>query len=190
MSDPTKSASGQIPLLEWLPGLSERGVAFARQHPRAARAAATIALEAASEVGLGLLSDDLSDDGRIPDSLAPFIVDEPLEDETLTVAEAADRLNVSRPTIYKWIERGKLLGWSPLTKRGHVIPAEQIVSPGKLVGGLPEILEILKNHEFAWVFLTQEMPFADEVTRPIDKLKRGEVDEVVGTAAGWGATPA
>ena len=132
----------------------------------------------------------MSDDGRIPDSLAPFIVDEPLEDETLTVAEAADRLNVSRPTIYKWIERGKLLGWSPLTKRGHVIPAEQIVSPGKLVGGLPEILEILKNHEFAWVFLTQEMPFADEVTRPIDKLKRGEVDEVVGTAAGWGATPA
>ena len=36
------------------------------------------------------------------------------------------------------------------------------------------------------MFLTQEMPFAGEVIRPIDRLKQGEIDEVVGAAAGWG----
>ena len=185
MSDPAKPPAERAPRLEQLPGLSERAARFARQHPRAARVAVNIALEtAASQVGI-----DLDDDVPVPDALVPFVVDQALKDETLTVAEAAARLNVSRPTIYSWIERGKLLAW-PSAKRGFVIPAEQIVGPDKVVAGLPRILEVLEDPEFTWVFLTQEMPFADEVTRPIDKLKRGEIDEVAGTAAGWGATPA
>lgn len=180
MSDPAKSVNEAAPPLERIPGLSERAARFARRHPRAAQVAVKIALEtAASQVGI-----NLDDDEPIPDRLIPFVVDRELKD-TLTIADAAARLNVTRPTIYDWVDKGKLLAW-PSQKRGLVIPAEQILGPRKVVTGLADVLRIIDDPQVAWIFLTQETAFEEEVMRPIDRLKQGEVRDVVETAAVYG----
>jgi hypothetical protein len=44
--------------------------------------------------------------------------------------------------------------------------------------------------ELIRVFLSEEHPFEDEVARPIDKLKAGQLDDLVGAARACGSTPA
>ncbi len=101
------------------------------------------------------------------------------------VSEAAVRLKISRTTVYDWVEKKMLLGWKS-TKRGFTIPAEQILGPGKVVPGLPEVLEIIEDPELAWEFLSNEWPFADDMARPIDKLKAGSIEDVIGAAPSFG----
>jgi hypothetical protein len=97
------------------------------------------------------------------------------------VSGAAARPKVSRTTVYDWARQGILLAWRS-TKHGLTLPSEQILGPGKVVAGLADVLAIIEDPELAWSFLAEERPFADELARPIDKLWRGEVDEVVGAA--------
>ena len=47
-------------------------------------------------------------------------------------------------------------------------------------------MEAARN--LAWSFLTQEWPFEDTVTTPLALLKAGRIDDVLGAAAGFGAT--
>lgn len=166
--------------VEGLTGLSKSASRFVRQHPMQARAA----LEAA------VVQYDLEERRSsvdVPEALKPFVVHRPLGSDMIGVSEAAQRLAISRTTVYDWIEKKILLGWKS-TKRGRTIPAKQILGPGNVVAGIPEILEIIEDPELAWAFLSEEWPFANDMARPIDKLKAGEVEEVVDAAPGFGMT--
>jgi hypothetical protein len=65
-----------------------------------------------------------------------------------------------------------------------LIPAEQIVGPGKVVPGMERVLDVISEPAAAWDFLTNESPFIDPTAlqRPIDVLKAGEIDAVVAAA--------
>ena len=60
----------------------------------------------------------------------------------------------SRTTVYDWVDRRTLLAWKS-TRRGLTIPAEQILGPGKVVDGLPGVLDVIDDPELAWAFLTR-----------------------------------
>ena len=174
------------------PPLSTAATEFLRNRPQAARIAVAVALEAAarqSAVVLGRVTDHSAGGGPkedLPDPLKPFVVDSPARLPPLGVTAAAQQLQVSRTTIYDWARKGTLLAWK-VTRRGLQIPGEQILGPGKVIAGLPEVLEIIEDPELAWAFLTQEWPFEDETALPLDKLKAGQVREVVDAAPGFGA---
>lgn len=166
--------------VEGLLGLSQNAAKFLRHHPKEARIAVAAALEAAAaqyDVGCQV--------EHVPDHLRPFVITRPHGAEMLGVSEAAARLEVSRTTVYDWIEKGILLGWKS-TKRGLTIPSEQILGPGKVVPGIEQLLEIIDDPELGWAFLSEEWPFENEVIRPIDKLKTGQVEEVMDAAPSFG----
>ena len=121
----------------------------------------------------------------VPESLNRFVIEPPSGSDMIGVSEAAARLRVSRTTVYDWVEKKTLLGWKS-TKRGLTIPSEQILGPGKVVPGIAEVLGNIDDPELAWAFLSQEWPFADEVMRPIDKLKANNVEDVVNAAPSFG----
>ena len=123
---------------------------------------------------------------EVPEDLEPFIVQRLPGSDTIGVSETASCLKVSRTTVYDWVEKKILLAWKS-TKRGLTIPAEQILGPGKVVPGIARVLEIIDDPELAWAFLTQEWPFADRAVRPLDKLRIGEIEEVVDAAPGFGS---
>lgn len=159
-----------------LPELSAAAAEFVQQHPTEARVAVTAALEA-----VAAHFDAVRNESRIPESLRPFVDDEPVgatDDELIGPEEAARRLGVSRATVYNWIDSLRLIGWR-LTRQGTLIPAEQIVGRGELVPGIDRVLEILPEPRTAWRFLKEESPFFDNPTRPIDALKAGKIDDVV-----------
>jgi excisionase family DNA binding protein len=122
---------------------------------------------------------------EVPESLKSFVVHRRPASDMTGVSDAAARLRVSRTTVYDWVEKKTLLGWKS-TKRGLTIPVEQIIGPGKVVPGIAEVLQIIDDPELAWVFLSEEWPFTDQVARPIDKLKAGDVEEVVNAAPSFG----
>lgn len=166
-----------------LKGLSENASQFLRQHPREARMAVAAALEAAA-IQYGTERDTPTE--NIPEALKSFVVHRPLGSDMIGVSKAAARLKVSRTTVYEWIEKKILLGWKS-TKRGLTIPAEQILGPGKVVPGIPEVLATIDDPELAWEFLSAEWPFADKTARPIDELKAGNVEGVNDAAPGFGS---
>ncbi len=171
--------------IEGLYGLSKRATTFLQQHPKEARMAVATALEVAALQYDGVQSRNTV--SNLPKSLQPFIVHQPVDASMISVSEAAKRLNISRTTVYDWVAKKTLLGWK-LTKRGLMIPAEQILGPGKVVPGITQVLEIIDDPELAWVFLSEEWPFTDTTARPIDKLKTDDVEEVVNAAPSFGTT--
>ena len=124
---------------------------------------------------------------EVPAQLEPFIVRRSKGRGLIGVSEAAERLEVSRTTVYDWAARGTLLAWKS-TKRGMSIPAAQILGPAKVVPGLARVLDCIGDPELAWAFLTQEWPFADETARPLDELLAGGAEEVIDAAPGFGTT--
>jgi excisionase family DNA binding protein len=123
-----------------------------------------------------------------PPQLAPYIDELPSGPEIIGPSEAARRLGVSRQTLYDWAHKGSVLAWRT-SKRGLKVPAEQIVGSGDVVSGIDRVLAVLPDPEFAWAFLSEEQPFADAAERPIEKLKRGDVDDVVAAAKAFGDAP-
>ena len=166
--------------VEGLRGLSRNATKFLRHYPQEARMAVAAALEAAAtQYGVG------SEATEVPEHLKPFVITRARDAEMLGVSATAVRLKISRTTVYDWIEKKILMGWKS-TKRGLTIPAEQILGPGKVAPGIEQFLEIIEDPELAWAFLSAEWPFENEVMRPIDKLKTGEVDEVMNAAPSFG----
>jgi excisionase family DNA binding protein len=160
-----------------VPTLSTAAAAFVRQYPNQAELAVRAALEAAAAQFDWLNRHD----SGIPDSLRPY-VSKPSSPIPLVgvigAEEAARRLNVSRATVYNWVEAGRLIGWR-LTRQGIQIPAEQIVGPGELVAGIEHILRLIPEPRAAWRFLDEESQHFESPLRPIDALKAGRVEEVV-----------
>jgi excisionase family DNA binding protein len=105
------------------------------------------------------------------------------EGRVLSISEAAERLEVTRVTIYAWIESKRLLAWRA-TRRGVLIPAEQILGSGNVVKGIAQVLAVIPEPEAAWDFLDQESAFIDPETsvRPIDALRDGKMDAVIAAA--------
>ena len=170
-------------LKEGMPVLSQSAREFVRHHPREARLAVAVALEAAAAQRKAEARGARVD---VPEKLWPFIVQRVGED-ILGVSEAAARLEVSRTTVYQWVEKNTLLAWRS-TKRGLSIPAAQILGPGRVIPGLAGVVDIVGDPELAWEFLIQKWPFEDEAAAPLELLKVGRIDEVLDAAPGFGAT--
>jgi len=122
----------------------------------------------------------------VPDALGRLVVSRsshPREARVLSINEAAKQLQVERVTIDAWIESKCLLAWEA-AGRGVVVPSEQIVSAGEVVPGIAEVLAVIPDPEAAWDFLHEESVFVDpdNSVRPIEALREGKVDAVVGAA--------
>ncbi len=103
----------------------------------------------------------------------------------LSDAEFADTLGVrSRSTVQNYREQNRIFS-VPQGVRNHRYPAWQIHRKA-LLPGLPEVLAVLvREHSLdpfnvALFFLTKADALEDE--RPLDLLRRGEIDEVVAHA--------
>lgn len=170
--------------VEGLPGLSNSAKDFVRDHPREARLAVAVALETAAA------RYEVEESGAavdVPEKLRPFVVRRSGDEAILGVSEAATRLKVSRTTIYDWVEKRTLLAWRS-TKRGLSIPAAQILGPGRVVPGLANVVDVVGEPELAWAFLTQEWPFENTTTTPLELLNASRIDEVLDAAPGFGST--
>jgi excisionase family DNA binding protein len=162
------------------PALSRAAVQFVEKHPNEVTGIVANALEAAAlEAGLVVAKDRV-----IPEALRRLVVARSSDEgRVLSISEAAEALDVTRVTVYAWIESKRLLAWRA-TRRGVLIPAEQIISVGEVVPGIPEILAVIPDPEAAWDFLDEESAFVDpdSLVRPIDALREGKVDAVVAAA--------
>ena len=163
--------------------LSKNAVSYLEEKPTEAGMAIVVAIETAAR----LSESDDSSQKKPALTIHDLVVTREHGPEMIGVTEAARRIGVSRTTIYDWVEKKLLLAWKT-TRRGLVIPEEQICGPGKVVTGISDVLKSIPNPELAWIFLSEPWPFANSVERPIDKLKAGEVQEVIGTAPSYGST--
>ena len=185
MADPTGAAKETMGfLVDEFPALSNSARTFVRDHPREAQLAVAVALEA---VAAQRMTEDADAGGQVPERLRPFLVQRGGGEDILGVSEAAKRLEVSRTTVYDWVDRKTLVAWRS-TKRGLSIPAAQILGAGKVVAGLAAVVEAIGDPELAWAFLSHEWPFDDTATAPLTLLKAGRLDEVLGAAAGYGTS--
>jgi excisionase family DNA binding protein len=169
-----------------LPALSAAAAAFVVKYPAQARLAVTAALEAAA-AQFEALNRNMA---KIPEALRPDLVEPstaiPLVG-VIGVEEAAQRLGVTRATVYNWIEAKRLIGWR-LTRQGTLIPQEQIVGPGELVPGIERVLQLIPEPRAAWRFLDEESQLFDVAQRPIDALKTGRLAQVLSAAQVTGQT--
>ena len=165
------------------PALSRAAVRFVETHPDEVQRIVATALETAAALdATGVPAATRS----IPPALQRLVTSaRPSAEEgrVLSVSEASELLEVTRVTVYAWIEAKRLLAWRA-TRRGVLIPAEQIVGPGEVVPGIERVLKVIAEPAAAWDFLTEESPYvtADALRRPIDALKDGEIDVVVAAA--------
>ena len=165
------------------PALSRAAVRFVETHPDEVQRIVATALETAAALdaaGVPAATRSLSPAlQRLVTSARPSVE----EGRVLSVSEASELLEVTRVTVYAWIEAKRLLAWRA-TRRGVLIPAEQIVGPGEVVPGIERVLKVIAEPAAAWDFLTEESPYvtADALRRPIDALKAGEIDAVIAAA--------
>ena len=184
MANPTGAAKETMGFLaDEFPALSNSARTFVRDHPREARLAVAAALEA---VAAQCETEDPDAGAQVPEGLRPFLAQRAGED-ILGVSEAAKRLEVSRTTVYDWVDRKTLVAWRS-TKRGLSIPAAQILGAGKVVAGLADVVETIGDPELTWAFLRQEWTFDDTAAAPLTLLKAGRLDDVLGAAAGFGTS--
>jgi excisionase family DNA binding protein len=164
------------------PALSRAAAQFVEKHPNEVTGIVANALEAAAlEAGLVPLKERV-----LPEALRRLVVargSDSGEGRVLSISEAAELLQVTRVTVYAWIESKRLLAWRA-TRRGVLIPAEQIVGVGEVVPGIAQVLAVIPEPEAAWDFLSEESAFVDSENsvRPIDELRQGKVEAVVAAA--------
>ncbi len=165
------------------PALSPVAIRFIETHPEEVQRIVATALETAAALdasGVAVASRSL------PPALQRFITATLADSDdggVLSINEAAERLGVTRVTVYAWIEARRLLAWRT-TRRGVLIPAEQILGPGAVAPGIDRVLAVISDSAAAWDSLTEESPYvnADALRRPIDALKAGQIDAVIAAA--------
>jgi excisionase family DNA binding protein len=182
---PSKTADRIERPLTIRPSLSRAAVQFIEKHPNEVPRIVATALEAAAALEAAE-GESVVLERALPEALRRLVTSARADTEAgrvLSISEAAELLEVTRVTIYAWIEAKRLLAWRA-TRRGMLIPAEQIVGPGKVVPGMERVLDVISEPAAAWDFLTEESPFMDPngLQRPIDVLKAGELDAVVAAA--------
>jgi excisionase family DNA binding protein len=165
------------------PALSQTAVRFVERHPDEVQRIVATALETAAALdaaGAPMAT------RKLPPALQRLVTSSRAdadEDRVLSISEAAELLKVTRVTVYAWIEAKRLLAWRA-TRRGMLVPAEQIMGPGEVVPGIERVQAVISEPAAAWDFLTEESPYVDpnSLRRPIEALKAGEVDAVVAAA--------
>ncbi len=170
-------------LLTVRPELSQAAKRFVETHPDEVQRIVATALETAAALdasGVAVASRSL------PPALQRLITATPADSDegrVLSISEAAERLEVTRVTVYAWIESKRLLAWRA-TRRGVLIPAEQILGPAEVIPGIDRVLAVIDDAAAAWDFLMEDSPYvnADALRRPIDALKAGEIDAVIAAA--------
>lgn len=88
------------------------------------------------------------------------------------------KFGTKRSTLHDWQKRGAVIGLLK-GERKHVFPLAQFVD-GRPVEGMTEITKVIKNPRTAWQWLIQPKPSIGG--SPLDKLKKGRLDEVVAAA--------
>jgi excisionase family DNA binding protein len=164
------------------PALSRAAVQFVEKHPNEVTGIVANALEAAAQEAVLIPLKDRA----IPEALRRLVVarsSDANEGRVLSISEAAELLDVTRVTVYAWIESKRLLAWRA-TRRGVLIPAEQITGVGEVVPGVAQVLAVVPDAEAAWDFLSEESAFIDPEgsVRPIKALREGKVEAVVAAA--------
>jgi excisionase family DNA binding protein len=165
------------------PALSRAAARFVESHPDEAQRIVATALETAAALestGAPVITRTLPP--ALQRLVTPARADAD-EGRVLSISEAAERLAVTRVTVYAWIESKRLLAWRA-TRRGVLVPAEQIMGLGEVVPGIDRVLAVISDPAAAWDFLTEESPYvnAGALRRPIDALKAGEIDAVIAAA--------
>jgi excisionase family DNA binding protein len=163
------------------PALSRAAAQFVEKHPNEVTGIVANALEAAAlEAGLVQCKERV-----IPEALRRLVISrsDSGEGRVLSISEAAEALEVTRVTVYAWIESKRLLAWRA-TRRGVLVPSEQIVGEGEVVAGIAQVLAVIPDSQAAWDFLSEESAFVDpeKSVRPIEALREGRVDAVVAAA--------
>ncbi|MDQ6674542.1 MAG: Lrp/AsnC family transcriptional regulator [Chloroflexota bacterium] len=105
------------------------------------------------------------------------------EGGALTVAQVAKRLGISKQAVDKRRRARKLVALE--TSRGFLYPTWQFADARVLPGleAVLAVLEVAPWTQASW-FLTGDRRLGDG--RPLDALRRGEVQHVVGAAAAYG----
>lgn len=88
------------------------------------------------------------------------------------------KFGTKRSTLHDWQKRGAVIGLLK-GERKHVFPLAQFVD-GRPVEGMTEITKIIKNPRAAWQWLIRPKPSIGG--SPIERLKKGRLDEVVAAA--------
>ena len=103
--------------------------------------------------------------------------------DMLSADQFATAIGATRETVHQKRRRGEVLGLEG-AKRGVRFPEWQIGPDGRLLSGLPRLIEALGNHPWAvHRFLLQHHPDLDG-SSALEALRRGRVDEVLATAQG------
>ncbi len=86
---------------------------------------------------------------------------------------------ISRSTLHEWQRQGAVLGLLK-GRKAHVFPVAQFID-GRPVEGVPGIVKAVGSARAAWFWLVT--PHPELAARPpLDLLKEGKVDQVVGLA--------
>lgn len=129
----------------------------------------------------------MSAESELPAGLRRFLIGDCAHEDgdVLDLAQAVARLEETPESIEKWIEEKRLLAWRDVT--GLRIPAEQIIGPHHIVSGIERVLEMMPSAQSAWDFLRLESPFfPGDPQRPLDALKTGQIDAVMGAICAYG----
>lgn len=114
--------------------------------------------------------------------LADFTTSSRLEDWAGPVAgpsEIEKMFGTKRSTLHDWQKRGAVIGLLR-GERKHVFPISQFVD-GRPVEGMLAITSIISNARVAWQWLIAPKPSIGGT--PLDRLKAGAIEQVVGAAA-------
>jgi hypothetical protein len=107
------------------------------------------------------------------------------EGGTCTAEEMARALGISRQSVDNRRKKGALIGLD-LGKRGYAYPVWQLGDHG-ILPGLDRVLAALQDYGpwTAMIFLLGRNIWLDD-DRPLDRLRRGEVDAVLAAAEVYG----
>jgi excisionase family DNA binding protein len=162
------------------PALSRAAAQFVDKHPNEVSAIVATALEGAAREASLVPNKEKA----LADALRKILVARRSEQgRVLSISEAAEHLEVTRVTVYAWIETKRLLAWRA-TRRGVLIPAEQTLETGEWVTGIAAVVAVIPDARSAWDFLDEESPFVDpdSSARPIEALRQGKVSDVAAAA--------
>ena len=175
MVQTTSSRENLACQIKGLSGLSPDAIKYVDMYPVEAQSVILVALENAAKQYTP----------PIPKALIPYLVPRKDRDNIITVKAASKKLDVSQSTVRNWIEKDKLLAWRANQGR-YKIPSDQILGKRKILKGIAEVKQIIGDPVVTWEFLDNKTFLTDCFARPIDQLKKGKIEEVIGYAHGFG----